>query len=112
MYADIMTDSMRAAIDETNRRRVVQEQYNKEHGITPQSIKKAVRDLISISKEVEKEEQKIDKDIESMSRKELEDLIKKFDKKMKKAAAELDFETAAEIRDKLIEMKKTLQDFD
>ena len=112
MYADVMTDSMKAAIDETNRRRIVQEKYNEEHGITPQTIKKSVRDLISISKEIEKEEEELNKDIESMSRKELEELIKKTEKKMKKAAAELDFESAAELRDRLIELKKSLQDFE
>ena len=112
MYADVMTDSMKAAIDETNRRRIVQEKYNEEHGITPQKIKKSVRDLISISKEIEKEEEELNKDIESMSRKELEELIKKTEKKMKKAAAELDFESAAELRDRLIELKKSLQDFE
>ena len=112
MYADVMTDSMTAAIDETNRRRIVQEKYNEEHGITPQTIKKSVRDLISISKEIEKEEEELNKDIESMSRKELEELIKKTEKKMKKAAAELDFESAAELRDRLIELKKSLQDFE
>ena len=112
MYADVMTDSMKAAIDETNRRRIVQEKYNEEHGITPQTIKKSVRDLISISKEIEKEEEDLNKDIESMSRKELEELIKKTEKKMKKAAAELDFESAAELRDRLIELKKSLQDFE
>ena len=112
MYADVMTDSMKAAIDETNRRRIVQEKYNEEHGITPQTIKKSVRDLISISKEIEKEEEELNKDIKSMSRKELEELIKKTEKKMKKAAAELDFESAAELRDRLIELKKSLQDFE
>ncbi len=112
MYADVMTDSMKAAIDETNRRRIVQEKYNEEHGITPQTIKKSVRDLISISKEIEKEEEELNKDIESMSRKELEELIKKTEKKMKKAAVELDFESAAELRDRLIELKKSLQDFE
>ena len=112
MYADVMTDSMKAAIDETNRRRIVQEKYNEEHGITPQTIKKSVRDLISISKEIEKEEEELNKDIESMSRNELEELIKKTEKKMKKAAAELDFESAAELRDRLIELKKSLQDFE
>ena len=112
MYADVMTDSMKAAIDETNRRRIVQEKYNEEHGITPQTIKKSVRDLISISKEIEKEEEELNKDIESMSRKDLEELIKKTEKKMKKAAAELDFESAAELRDRLIELKKSLQDFE
>jgi len=112
MYADVITDSMQAALDETNRRRAVQEKYNREHNITPQTIKKSVRDLIRISKEIAEEEVKFEKDAESMSRKELETLIKKVDKQMKKAAAELNFESAAELRDKLIELKKTLQEFD
>ena len=108
MYADTMTDSMRAAIDETNRRREIQKKYNEEHGITPQTIKKAVRDLISISKEVAKEEIAMEKDPESMDREELEKLIADLQKKMKKAAAELDFETAAVLRDQLIDLKKHL----
>lgn len=108
MYADVITDSMKAAIEETNRRRMLQQKYNEEHGITPQTIKKAVRDLISISKEVAKEEAAFEKDPESMDREELEKLIADMQKKMKKAAAELDFETAAELRDKLIELKKYL----
>lgn len=110
MYADVITDSMRMAIDETNRRREVQEAYNKEHGITPKTIQKSVRDLIRISKEIARTELVFEKDPESMSRKELEQLIKKVDKQMKKAAAELNFETAAELRDKMIELKKTLQE--
>ncbi len=109
MYADTMTDSMRNAIDETNRRRTIQQKYNEEHGITPQTIKKAVRDLISISKSIAKEEARFEKDPESMSRKELEKLIADIQKKMKKAAAELDFETAAELRDKMMELKTQLQ---
>ena len=112
MYADNMTDSMKAAIDETNRRREVQMAYNKEHGITPKTIKKAVRDLISISKEVAKEEVRFEKDPESMSAAELEKLIKKLEKQMKKAAAELNFEAAAELRDKLIELKKHLNEME
>lgn len=108
MYADTITDSMRAAIDETNRRREIQKKYNEEHGITPQTIKKAVRDLISISKEVSKEEIVLEKDPESMDVEELEKLIADLQKKMKKAAAELDFETAALLRDQLIELKKHL----
>ena len=110
MYADVMTDSMRMAIEETERRRAIQEKYNEEHGITPQTIKKAVRDLISISREVAKEEMEFEKDPESMSREELEKLIGEVQKKMKKAAAELDFESAAELRDKMITLKKQLQD--
>jgi excinuclease ABC subunit B len=110
MYADTITDSMRLAIDETERRRRLQQQYNEEHGITPQTIKKSVRDLISISKEIAQEELQFEKDPESMSRKELEKLIADIDKKMKKAAAELNFEAAAELRDKMIELKKNLQE--
>ena len=110
MYADNMTDSMRMAIDETMRRREIQMKYNEEHGITPQTIKKSVRDLISISKKVAAEEMKLEKDPESMSEKELEKLIKELEKQMKKAAADLNFEAAAELRDKLIELKKTLQE--
>lgn len=109
MYADTMTDSMRNAIEETNRRRTIQQKYNEEHGITPQTIKKAVRDLISISKSIAKEEARFEKDPESMNRKELEKLIADIQKKMKKAAAELDFETAAELRDKMMELKTQLQ---
>ena len=106
MYADTMTDSMRAAIDETRRRRKLQQEYNEAHGITPQTIKKAVRDLISISKTIAAEEVKFEKDPESMDSKELEKLIADVQKKMKKAAADLDFETAATLRDRMIELKK------
>ena len=112
MYADNMTDSMRMAIDETMRRREIQMKYNEEHGITPQTIKKSVRDLISISKKVATEEMKLEKDPESMSVAELEKLIKKLEKQMKKAAAELNFEAAAEQRDKLIELKKHLNEME
>lgn len=112
MYADTMTDSMKNAISETERRRKLQQQYNEEHGITPQTIKKSVRDLISISKEIAREEEKLSKDPESMSRKELEKLIKDIDKKMKKAAAELNFEAAAELRDKMLELKIHLSEID
>ena len=112
MYADVITDSMRRAIDETLRRRELQEAYNKEHGITPRTIKKAVRDLISISKEVAKTQKKLEKDMESMSRKELEDLIGKVQKQMKAAAADLNFEMAAELRDQMIELKKNLEELD
>ncbi len=108
MYADNMTDSMKAAITETNRRRAIQNKYNEEHGITPQTIKKAVRDLISISKVVAKEELRFEKDPESMSREELEKLIGDVQKKMKQAAADLNFEAAAELRDKMVELKKQL----
>ena len=108
MYADTITDSMRVAIDETNRRRSKQEAYNKEHGITPKTIQKSVRELISISKKVAKEEYQFQKDPESMSKKELEKLIGEIQKKMQAAAAELNFEAAAELRDKMIELKKSL----
>ena len=110
MYADMITDSMRRAIDETKRRRSIQMKYNEEHGITPKTIQKSVRDLISISKKVAAEEMRMDKDPESMSTKELEKLIKDVEKHMKKAAAELNFEAAAELRDKLIELKKILHE--
>ena len=109
MYADNMSDSMRAAIDETNRRRELQQKYNEEHGITPQTIKKSVRDLISISKEIAKEEVRFEKDPESMDEKELKKLIADVEKKMKKAASELNFEAAAELRDKMVDLKKTLE---
>ena len=112
MYADIITESMHHAIEETERRRKIQEQYNKEHGITPKTIKKAVRDLISISKEVAKTEKALEKDMESMSRKELEELIAKVQKQMKAAAAELNFEMAAELRDKMVELKKNLNELE
>ncbi|MDE6663000.1 MAG: excinuclease ABC subunit UvrB [Lachnospiraceae bacterium] len=112
MYADQMTDSMKNAISETNRRRELQQKYNEEHGITPQTIKKAVRDLISISKVIAKEELRFEKDPESMDRKELEKLIKDVEKKMKKAAADLNFEAAAELRDKMVDLKKLLRDMD
>ena len=109
MYADTVTDSMRMAIDETNRRREIQEAYNKEHGITPKTIHKAVRDLIRISKEVAQEEVRFEKDPESMSAAELEKLIGDIQKKMKKAAADLNFEAAAMLRDQMIELKQQLQ---
>ena len=109
MYADTITDSMRIAIDETARRRQIQMRYNEEHGITPKTIKKAVRDLISISKTIAKEEVQFEKDPESMSREELEKLIAGIQKQMKKAAADLNFEAAAELRDKMIELKKQLE---
>ncbi len=110
MYADTITDSMRAALDETQRRREVQMAYNEEYGITPKTIQKAVRDLISVSRKVAASELQMEKDPESMSEKELEKLIKELEKQMKKAAADLNFEAAAELRDKLIELKKTLQE--
>lgn len=106
MYADVITESMRNAIDETNRRRKIQAKYNEEHDITPQTIKKAVRDLISISKKVETSSEDITKDIESMSEKEIDKLVAKIKKQMHTAAAELNFELAAKLRDQLIEIKK------
>ncbi len=112
MYADKITDSMRVAIDETRRRRKVQQEYNEAHGITPQTIQKSVRDLIAISKKVAADELSMSKDPESMSKKELEKYIADVQKKMKKAAAELNFEAAAEYRDKLIMLKNTLRDIE
>lgn len=112
MYADDMTDSMNVAITETNRRRKIQQAYNEEHGITPQTIRKAVRDLISISKAIAKEEQRFEKDPESMSREELEKLVREVEKQMKRAAADLNFEAAAELRDRMVELKTRLRDFD
>ena len=112
MYADVMTDSMRIAIDETERRRTLQEAYNKEHGITPKTIQKSVRDLISISKAVAQTESKMEKDPESMSKKELENLIHQVKKQMRSAAADLNFEQAAELRDKMIELKKSLAEIE
>lgn len=109
MYADGMTDSMRDAVEETRRRRKIQQAYNEEHGITPTTIKKAVRDLISITKTAEKTISTIEKDPESMSAKELEKLIKKIRKEMEKAAAELNFEAAAELRDKMMEIRKLME---
>ena len=112
MYADTVTESMQMAIDETKRRREIQMKYNEEHGITPQTIQKSVRDLISISKKVAAEELRMEKDPESMSAKELEKLVKDLTKQMKKAAAELNFEAAAELRDKLVDLKKMLNDLE
>ncbi|MBQ6903372.1 MAG: UvrB/UvrC motif-containing protein, partial [Lachnospiraceae bacterium] len=109
MYADSMTDSMKRAIDETNRRRAIQRKYNEENGITPQTIKKAVRELITISKKVTKEQARFEKDPESMDRGELEKLIAEVEKKMRRAATDLDFETAAMLRDHMIELKKEFE---
>jgi excinuclease ABC subunit B len=109
MYADVITGSMRVAIDETNRRRQIQKQYNEEHGITPTTIHKAVRDRISIGKMSNTTRVRFDKDPESMSEKELTALIKTVQKKMQQAAAELNFEEAAKLRDQMIELKKTLE---
>ena len=112
MYADTITDSMRNAIDETNRRRRIQKQYNEEHGITPQTIKKAVRDLISISKAAEARDEDFKKDPESMDAKELDKLAKELAKKMRQAAAELNFEEAARLRDRMKEVKQMLLDIE
>ncbi len=110
MYADKITDSMRVAIDETERRRAIQQAYNEEHGITPTTIKKSVRDLIAISKKVAQEELNFAKTPESMNRGELEKLIKEVEKKMKAAAADLNFEAAAELRDRMADLRKMLED--
>ena len=112
MYADKITDSMRVAIDETERRRKLQQAYNEEHGLTPKTIQKSGRDLIAISTKVAAEEMEFDKDPESMSRRELEKLIGDIQKKMKKAAAELNFEAAAEYRDKMVKLKNMLRDIE
>ncbi len=112
MYADTITDSMKRAMDETERRRGIQMQYNEEHGITPQTVRKAVRDLISISKKVAQSELKMEKDPESMSKEELEKVIKDISKQMRKAAADLNFEAAAELRDKMIELKQKYQELE
>ena len=112
MYADRITESMDKAISETNRRRKIQEEYNKEHGITPQTIKKSVRELISISKEIAKTELQFEKDPESMSYQELTKLIEKMQNKMRKVAADLNFEEAAILRDKIAELKKQLRDME
>ena len=110
MYADTITDSMRKAIDETERRRHIQQEYNEAHNITPTTIKKAVRDLIAISKTASESGRDFEKDIESMNRRELEKLIKELTKKMHKAAADLNFEEAAQIRDRITEIRKTMDD--
>ena len=110
MYADIMTDSMKNALAETERRRSIQNAYNEKHGITPTTIKKAVRELIRISKKVETASgESLEKDIESMSRQELEKLLNQVMKKMHTAAAELNFELAAELRDQMIVIKKEIE---
>lgn len=112
MYADTITDSMRVAIEETKRRRQIQQRYNEEHGITPTTIKKAVRDLITISKAVENDSFADTKDPESMDEKELKKLSKELEKKMRQAAAELNFEEAARLRDRMVEVKKLLLDME
>ncbi|QHQ60636.1 excinuclease ABC subunit UvrB [Anaerocolumna sedimenticola] len=112
MYADRITDSMNKAISETNRRRAIQSKYNEEHGITPTTIQKKVRELISISKKADKDYYKMEKDPESMSKNELEAVVKKITKDMHTAAAELNFELAAELRDRLLELKKQLNDME
>ena len=107
MYADTVTDSMRQAIDETERRRAIQQKYNEEHNITPKTIQKAVRDLISISRAAEpKDTMNLEKDYESMSRRELEKVARQIEKNMHRAAAELNFEEAAQLRDQMIEVRK------
>ena len=111
MYADTITESMQIAMEETGRRREIQEAYNEKHGIIPKTIEKSVRDLITISQKADPDQMKLEKDLESMSRKELEKLAQKLTKQMKKAAAELDFETAAQVRDQLMEVRKMLNDF-
>ncbi|MBP1591835.1 MAG: UvrB/UvrC motif-containing protein, partial [Oscillospiraceae bacterium] len=108
MYADTMTDSMRICIEETERRRNIQKNYNEEHNITPTTIKKAVRDVIAISKSIADTEAKLDKDPESMDESELRKVIAETEKQMRKAAADLNFEVAAELRDKMVELKKYL----
>ena len=112
MYADRITDSMRVAIEETNRRRKIQQEYNEAHGITPTTIKKAVRDLIAISKAVTDSDEKVRKDPESMDEKELKKLSKELEKKMRQAAVELNFEEAARLRDRMLEVRKMLQDLE
>ena len=115
MYADTITSSMKVAIDETNRRREVQDAYNKEHGITPTTIVKSVRDLITTETDDDIDELNArlkEKDVESMSKKELQAEIKKYTKKMETVAAELNFEMAAEYRDRLKELKVALRDYD
>ena len=106
MYADTITDSMRKAIDETRRRRTIQEKYNEEHHITPQTIHKAVRDLIAVTREVTQEQVRFEKDPESMSYDELKKLIAKVEKQMRAAAADLNFEAAAQLRDQMVELRK------
>ena len=110
VYADTMTESMEKAISETERRREIQKAYNEAHGITPQTIQKSVRELISISKDIAKKEMQFKKNPEEMDKKELEKLIADIQKKMQKAAAELNFEAAAEYRDKMVELKNMLRD--
>ena len=112
MYADTITDSMRIAIDETNRRRQIQQKYNEEHGITPTTIKKAVRDLIAISKAAERGAAEDERELESMDEKALAKLVKELEKKMNRASAELDFESAAQFRDRMLEVKKKMQEAD
>ena len=110
MYADVLTDSMKRAIGETERRRKLQQAYNEAHGITPKTIKKAVRDLIAVSRAIAETEMQFEKDPESMTKKELSAVIKKVEKQMRAAAADLNFEQAAELRDKLLELKKILEE--
>ena len=110
MYADVITDSMRRAIDETNRRRKIQQEYNRTHGITPKTIKKAVRELIAITKAVSDIGTNLEKDIESMNEKELRKGLEKLKKEMHRAAAELNFEEAARLRDEMIKWQQALRE--
>ena len=112
MYADTVTESMQKAIEETNRRRKIQQKYNEDHGITPTTIQKAVRDLIAISKAAVESEEDFRKEPESMDERELNQLVKELTKKMHQAAAELNFEEAAKLRDRMIEAKKALLDLE
>lgn len=112
MYADNITDSMKAAIEETRRRRQIQQEYNEEHGITPTTVQKAVRDLISISKAADTMDKGLLKELESMDKKELEKAIKEITKRMHQAAAELNFELAAQLRDEMVELKKHLAEIE
>jgi len=111
LYADVITDSMHNAVAETQRRREIQQQYNEEQGIIPKTIEKKVYDIIQATKAVdEKQKFGFDKAPESMSQKELETQIQKLQKEMKRAATELQFERAAELRDKIEELKKAMID--
>ena len=110
MYADVITDSMREAIDETNRRREIQDAYNKAHGIVPKTIKKDVRDLISVTRVIDSKDTRMEKDMESMNADELKKEIADVTKQMKKAAADLNFELAAQLRDRMVELKKHLHE--
>ena len=110
MYADVITDSMREAIDETNRRREIQDAYNKAHGIVPKTIKKDVRDLISVTRVIDSKDTRMEKDMESMNADELKKEIADVTKQMKKAAADLNFEAAAELRDKMLDLRRMVEE--